>query len=286
MAGLLERVDQRDVAVTKETAPRFAGIGGHHSHRAGTVEWLTPPAIIAALGPFDLDPCAPIVQPYPTALRTFTARDNGLLQDWGRDRVWLNPPYANGVIEQWLARMATHDRGTALIFARTETDAFHRYVWERCSALLFMRGRINFHYGEPFVDERSGRRFELGDRAVGNAGAPTVLCAYGADDADVLAACDVDGQFIPLRIPRSVVVSLFASSKEGEKIDMTWREAVASWFAEQSGPIPLADLYAAFATHPKASTNRNVEAKLRQQLQRGPYRRVARGLWEPENAEA
>lgn len=40
-------------------------IGSHHSHKSGTVEWLTPPEIIAALGPFDLDPCAPIEQPYP-----------------------------------------------------------------------------------------------------------------------------------------------------------------------------------------------------------------------------
>ena len=26
--------------MTRETSPRFAGIGGHHSHQAGTVEWL------------------------------------------------------------------------------------------------------------------------------------------------------------------------------------------------------------------------------------------------------
>ena len=51
--------------MNRETSPRFAGIGGHHSHKAGTVEWLTPPSIIAALGPFDLDPCAPARQPYP-----------------------------------------------------------------------------------------------------------------------------------------------------------------------------------------------------------------------------
>jgi hypothetical protein len=129
----------------RETAPRFAGIGGHHSHKAGTVEWLTPPSIIAALGPFDLDPCAPESQPYPTAARTFTRRDNGLLQAW-KGRVWLNPPYTNGEIAAWLARLAEHGEGTALIFARTETDAFFSHVWERASALLFMRGRINFHY--------------------------------------------------------------------------------------------------------------------------------------------
>lgn len=262
----------------RETAPRFAGIGGHHSHRAGTVEWLTPPEIIAALGPFDLDPCAPLLQPYPTAARTFTIADNGLARPWS-GRTWLNPPYANGEIEKWLARMAEHDCGTALIFARTETDAFFRYVWEQATALLFMRGRINFHVGEPFTD-KTGRRFELGDRAAGNAGAPTVLCAYGVDDADVLATCGIEGAFVPLRIPRSVVVSLFSSSNESVQVEETWREALAQFFSSAGGPVPLRDLYAAFRTHPKAAANKNVEAKLRQELQRGPYQRVAPGLWE------
>ena len=39
------------------------GIGGHQRARGGTVEWLTPPKILDALGPFDLDPCAPVVRP-------------------------------------------------------------------------------------------------------------------------------------------------------------------------------------------------------------------------------
>ena len=34
-------------------APRFVGIGDNRV--AGSVEWLTPPRIIAALGRFDLD---------------------------------------------------------------------------------------------------------------------------------------------------------------------------------------------------------------------------------------
>jgi len=265
--------------MTRETAPRFSGIGGHHSHKAGTVEWITPPDVIAALGPFDLDPCSSLAQPWPTAARAFTRTDNGLTRAW-EGRVWLNPPYANGVIEKWLARMAEHDRGTALIFARTETDAFFRFVWERATALLFMRGRINFHFGEPWLDQKTGVHYQVGDRAPGNAGAPTVLCAYGVDDADVLAACRIDGRFVPLRLPRSVVVSIFSTSNEEAKSVVTWREALAGFFAEREGPVVLEDLYRAFATHPKAATNRNVQAKLRQQLQEGPYRRVGPGLWE------
>lgn len=271
--------------MSAETAPRFSGIGGHHSHKAGTVEWLTPPSIIAAVGPFDLDPCAPDVQPYPTAAETYTRRSNGLIQNWGRKRIWMNPPYQNGQIEKWLARMAEHDRGTALIFARTETDAFFRYVWEGATALLFIRGRINFHVGEPYTDARTGRRYELGERAPGHSGAPTVLCAYGVEDADVLAACKIEGRFVPLRIPRSVVVSMFATASEGEKIDMSWSQALAEFMADRHGPVALDDLYRHFQGHRKASTNQNFDAKLRQQLQRGPYRRVGRALWENDHAD-
>lgn len=241
------------------TAPLFAGIGGHHSARSRTDEWLTPPELLAALGgpdSFDLDPCAPIVRPWPTARRHLTVDDNGLRQPWN-GRVWLNPPYSTNVIGQWLARMADHDRGVALIFARTETEAFFRSVWERASALLFMRGRINFH----LVDGR---------RAQGNAGAPTVLCAYGRHDADVLALCGIDGAFVPLRLPRMVAVAA---------IEQTWLEAVADYLANCEGPVALADLYRAFARHPKARSNRNVDAKIRQVLQRGPFERVGRGQW-------
>lgn len=262
--------------MTRETSPRFAGIGGHHSHKAGTVEWLTPPSILAALGPFDLDPCAPLVQPYPTAERTFTVRDNGLIQDWRRDRTWLNPPYANGVIEKWLARMAEHGRGTALIFARTDTEAFHRHVFERASALLFMDGRINFHVGVAFTDEKTGKRYEIGDRAPGNAGAPTVLCAYGVEDMDVLAACQIAGQFVPLRVPRSVLVEAFERSTE----NTTWAAVVRSFFDRHGdGPVALAELYRYVRDLPKAAGNRNPDAKVRQILQRDGYQRVDHGIW-------
>lgn len=249
---------------------RFSGIGGHHSNRAATVEWLTPPETIAPLGPFDLDPCAPIVQPYPTAARTFTILDDGLSQQWD-GRVWLNPPYANGVVEKWLARLAEHGRGTALIFARTETDAFFRWVWERAAAVLFMRGRINFHVGEAFSVIKTRRTFLAGDKADGNAGAPTVLCAYGADDADILAECGIEGQFVPLIFPRGVLVATLR--------DVTWREALTEFLSSHAGPISLTELYRAFADHPKAQKNPHWRDKLRQTLQKGAGKRIARGQW-------
>jgi hypothetical protein len=96
-------------------------------------EWLTPPEIILALGAFDLDPCAPITRPWPVAKQHYTIADDGLRMPW-HGRVWCNPPYGRAV-DDWLARLAEHGRGTALTFARTETAFFCR-VWQRASAIL------------------------------------------------------------------------------------------------------------------------------------------------------
>lgn len=155
-------------------------MGSHQTATGGTDEWLTPPEIIDALGLFDLDPCAPIVRPWPTATRHFTLEDDGLRQPW-TGRVWLNPPYAHS--GKWLARMVEHRCGTALVFARTETRIWHEQIWPHASGLLFLRGRLTFYRPD-------------GKRAVANAGAPSALIAYGPDDEDRLRFCDIPGWFV------------------------------------------------------------------------------------------
>lgn len=147
-------------------------MGGHQSARMKNDEWLTPPEILKALGPFDLDPCAPVVRPWPMAAEHFTVADNGLAREWS-GRVWCNPPYGRES-GAWLDRMARHGDGIALIFARTETDMFFRHVWGRADAVLFIRGRLHFHY----VDGR---------RAAANGGAPSCLVAYGQRNVEALA---------------------------------------------------------------------------------------------------
>src|ERR1700734_155167 len=144
--------------------------------------WLTPPEIIAALGPFDLDPCAaPQPRPWPTAARHITWPDNGLTARW-HGRVWLNPPYGDKT-GTWLGRLARHGRGTALVFARTETTWFVEAVWQQASAGLFLHGRLHFHRPD-------------GSRAADNSGAPSVLVAYGDYDADRLRDCGLSGTFV------------------------------------------------------------------------------------------
>jgi phage N-6-adenine-methyltransferase len=162
--------------------PDRRAMGSHQSHSGGADEWLTPPDLLTALGGFDLDPCAPIDAPWSTAAKHYTIEDDGLRQPW-EGRVWLNPPYSTA--DRWLARLVEHGRGTALIFARTETRLWFEQVWPYATGLLFLRGRLHFHYPN-------------GARAKANSGAPSVLIAYGERDAQVLASKPWPGHFVEL----------------------------------------------------------------------------------------
>lgn len=165
---------------------RGLGMGGHHApNRGAKDEWLTPPDVIEALGRFDLDPCAPVDRPWPTAGRHLTVEDDGLAATWGADEfVWLNPPYSANDQWRWLRKLADHPAGgIALIFARTETAGFFDHVWRRASSLLFIEGRLFFHH----VD---------GTRSAHNSGAPSVLVGYGAEADRRLGGFSYAGSFV------------------------------------------------------------------------------------------
>lgn len=160
----------------------MSAIGGHQSHCADTVDWLTPPDLLEQLGEFDLDPCCPEVMPWPTAGRMMTQVEDGLSKPWF-GRVWLNPPYGR-YTEQWMEKLARHGNGIALIFARTETKIFFPWVWNHAGALLFLKGRVHFHHLD-------------GTRAAMNSGAPSVLIAYGSDNVDALYQLPTEmGRFV------------------------------------------------------------------------------------------
>lgn len=163
-------------ALFPELGTRAAAMGSHQSACAKTHTWLTPPDIIAALGAFDLDPCAcPDPRPWPTA-RTHWTRDDGPLRREWFGRVWLNPPFGpKSLVAAFMRRMADHGHGTALLFARTETVVFFETVWSRATAILFVQGRPHFHHQD-------------GRRAGANSGAPVCLIAYGRADAGCLSS--------------------------------------------------------------------------------------------------
>lgn len=158
------------------------GIGGHQSHDMMKDEWLTPPEIITALGPFDLDPCSPINPPWKIGTKQYTIEDDGLVQPW-EGFVWCNPPYGR-MAKNWLTKLRNHpEGGIALIFARTETDMFVTEVWEEADALLFLYGRLFFYH-------------VTGEKAKSNSGAPSVLIAYGELACQRLEQSNLPGAFI------------------------------------------------------------------------------------------
>jgi hypothetical protein len=147
------------------TAPRLKPNFTHDCDLVyGKEEWLTPPTIIEAFGPFDLDPCAPVTRPWETATNHFTILDDGLARPW-QGFVWCNPPYGPKT-RDWLAKCAAYNNCLALVFARTDTHWFQNHVWPHATSLFFIKGRLSFYH--------------VGGEKGGTAGAPSVLIAYGA----------------------------------------------------------------------------------------------------------
>lgn len=98
--------------------------------------------------------------------------------------MWLNPPYSRPLINKFMRRMTEHNRGTALIFSRTDTELFHTEVFDKASAVKFLKSRIRFL--RPDGTE------------AGSPGCGSVLIAYGEEDADILEGNELKGKFIRL----------------------------------------------------------------------------------------
>lgn len=157
-----------------------------------TTNWLTPPELIwgspregySGLGPFDLDPCTPEEgMPWPTATTMLKPSDDGLTTGWAEDAsVLLNPPFGRGQ-ESWMKKLAEHPGGgIALVFARTETRWFQRFVLNHpnVSALVFQEGRLKFHRANGDVGEAPP--------------AGSVWVAYGEEGARRLKRAVKEGQ--------------------------------------------------------------------------------------------
>ncbi len=156
------------------------GFGFTHEHMSGDYEWYTPARIFDGLGlEFDLDPCAP---PLPGAAwiparRRYSLPENGLELPW-EGRVWLNPPYARETAP-WLGKLCEHGNGVALVFARTDT-AWGQLALRKADAVCFVAGRVNFVPARPR---------KASNRTNSNAGAPSMLLAYGPECAEAVSTC-------------------------------------------------------------------------------------------------
>ncbi len=186
--AILELDEKAILQAAQEIRRRRAdGIGGHEQPiRGETNDWLTPRYILDALGKFDLDPCAAVDQPWPTARRHLTMKDDGLKKTWA-GRVWLNPPYGEQTA-LWLKKMAMHQNGIVLIYARTETQMFFDHVWTKANGIFFLKGRLSFGKTDNSSD--------------GQAVQPSVLISYDPKGSrfnhNVLRNCTLKGKFLEI----------------------------------------------------------------------------------------
>ena len=122
-------------------------------NRNSTVEWYTPRQYVEAarsvLGAFDLDPASSeTANLIVKAEKFYTVDNDGLNKPW-RGRVWLNPPFTSGLIEQFvdklLAEINSQNVTSAIVLCdnATETNWFCKLA-ARATVICFTNHRINF----------------------------------------------------------------------------------------------------------------------------------------------
>jgi phage N-6-adenine-methyltransferase len=179
--------------------------GGPRTLGTGEYEGYTPPKYIelarTVLGGIDLDPASSEkAQETVRAAQYFTAADEGLRHEW-RGRVWLNPPYAQPLIGQFVTKMVEErsagnvTAGIMLTHNYTDTSWFHE-ASEIADAACFTRGRIAFldSDGAPCLSPAQGQTFfYFGDHKEAFAAKfleiGTIWTPFGYDDGLDIPEC-------------------------------------------------------------------------------------------------
>lgn len=98
--------------------------------------WETPQKFFEELDKefhFTLDACA--TPQNAKCKRFFTEQDNALVQDWGGEVVFCNPPYSRKGGQDLFVKKAFEESqkpGTTIVMllpARTDTERFHKFIW-------------------------------------------------------------------------------------------------------------------------------------------------------------
>jgi phage N-6-adenine-methyltransferase len=128
----------------------------NQGNSTGNNYWETPPeladALTAAIGGFDLDPCAATGDRRKARLKAsilLTAADDGLSARWS-GKVFVNPPYSRGIAD-WVAKCwRESQRGCVVIGllpVRPDTAWWHDYVANKADVFM-LKGRLKFS-GSP-----------------------------------------------------------------------------------------------------------------------------------------
>lgn len=123
---------------------RYNGNGRH---------WETPPEVFDPLHAefdFTLDPCCTVAN--AKCLKFYTEAENGLAQDWGREIVFMNPPYGKEVYP-WTRKARESAAAGALVVgllpASCDLAWWHDDVIGHAE-VRYIRGRPRFLTGGPY----------------------------------------------------------------------------------------------------------------------------------------
>lgn len=123
------------------------------AHNSGNNEWYTPSHFIEAarsvMGGIDLDPASSeIANATVKALKFFTSEDDGLTKAWS-GCVFLNPPYAQPLIAQFIEKTVEQfcqgHVSEAIVLVNNGTDtAWGQKLLGSAAAVCFPKSRIRF----------------------------------------------------------------------------------------------------------------------------------------------
>lgn len=113
------------------------------------MDWRTPKDFFDKLNEefhFTLDPCCTIEN--ALCKKFYTSKEDGLIQDWGGETVYCNPPYGKE-ISKWVKKCFEESKKentiiVMLIPARTDTIYFHNYIYHKAKEIRFVKGRLKF----------------------------------------------------------------------------------------------------------------------------------------------
>jgi ParB family chromosome partitioning protein len=152
-ASIAKLPRSQQVAIIKAGPARAAKAEPHRAIGTGFNEWHTPQDVIDAardvLVTIDLDPASTeAAQRTVRAARYFTKEDDGLTQEW-RGKVWLNPPYAQPEIANFVEKLIDEYVAGRVSQAILLTHNFSDTQWFHAAAraarvFCLTKGRVRF----------------------------------------------------------------------------------------------------------------------------------------------